>query len=147
MDDNLNGAAYLRFLEDELPQLLAEANLPPEILNYIIFQHDGCPAHFFADVRAHLNRIYPARWIGRGSNYIPWPPRSPDFNVCDFFLWSTIKERLTQANVRGMENTWQAIQNICREISPIQIENATRGVFHRAELCIANNGGHFENFL
>ncbi|KZC13168.1 hypothetical protein WN55_05871, partial [Dufourea novaeangliae] len=37
-----------------------------------------------------LNRMFPTRWIGCGSN-IAWPARSPDLTSLDYFLWGTLK--------------------------------------------------------
>lgn len=42
--NQLNGANYLQFLREELPILLEE--VPLEIRQRMLFQHDGCPAHF-----------------------------------------------------------------------------------------------------
>ncbi|EFN60466.1 hypothetical protein EAG_00004, partial [Camponotus floridanus] len=33
-------------------------------------------------------------WMGRGAHFWQWPPRSPDYNPCDFFLWGALKERI-----------------------------------------------------
>lgn len=38
---------------------------------------DECPAHFSIVARQAVDRLYPNRWIGRGSQ-IRWPARSPD---------------------------------------------------------------------
>lgn len=40
----------------------------------MVFQHDGCPAHYSRHVRDWLNNNHPNRWIGRGGP-IPWPAR------------------------------------------------------------------------
>jgi len=49
-------------------------------------------------VRTFLNQHLPNRWIGRaGQNdqvLCKWPPRSPDLNVCDFFLWGYVNGRV-----------------------------------------------------
>ncbi|GFX06491.1 uncharacterized protein TNCV_3017251 [Trichonephila clavipes] len=56
-----------------------------EVLVCCLFQHDGAPAHFSADVRSASDTAYPGRWIGRGSP-VNWPARLPDFSCLDFFL-------------------------------------------------------------
>ncbi|KAJ8962740.1 hypothetical protein NQ318_001138, partial [Aromia moschata] len=36
-----------------------------------------------------------SRWIGRGNDApISWPPRSPDLNPCDFFIWGDLKQKV-----------------------------------------------------
>lgn len=78
----LTGAVYLDFLTNTLPELLED--VPLNVRNGLIFQHDGAPPHFSAQVRAHLDGTYPNGWIGRGGPF-PWPPRSPDLTALDFF--------------------------------------------------------------
>ncbi|GBL94432.1 hypothetical protein AVEN_12207-1 [Araneus ventricosus] len=51
----------------------------------IIFQQDGAPPHWSLEVREVLDENFPRLWIGRG-DAIPWPPRSPDITILDFFL-------------------------------------------------------------
>ncbi|CAH1378390.1 unnamed protein product, partial [Tenebrio molitor] len=36
-------------------------------------------------VRNWLNENFSGRWIGRNGP-VAWPARSPDLNLCDFFL-------------------------------------------------------------
>ena len=52
--------------------------------------HDGAPAHFSLSARRYLNQKFGLRWIGRGGP-IAWPPRSPDLNPLDFYLWGHLK--------------------------------------------------------
>ena len=47
---------------------------------------DGAPPHWGLQVRAFLNDKFPERCIGRGGE-AACPPRSPDINPLDFFLW------------------------------------------------------------
>ena len=47
------------------------------VITRMRFQHDGCPAHFALQERGELDRMFPQRWIGRGST-VHWPARSPD---------------------------------------------------------------------
>ena len=62
--DRLNGTTYLQFLQNTLPFLMEEISLA--IRREIWFQHDGAPAHFSLQVRAHLNRVYGEKWTGWG---------------------------------------------------------------------------------
>ena len=81
--ERLNGATYLNFLRNELPLFLDDG--PLAIRRDMFFQHDGCPSHFARNVREFLEVI------GRGSLF-PWPPRSPDLTVLDFYLWWKLKD-------------------------------------------------------
>jgi len=95
----LGGNDYLRFLQHNLPTLLED--VPLNIRQRMIFQHDGAPPHFTRTVREHLNSTYP-EWIGRGGR-IPWPPRSPDLNPIDFFVWGFLKSLVYSQEVHTVE--------------------------------------------
>ena len=56
----------------------------------IVFQQDGAPPHFAADVRLFLDKTFPGRWIGRGG-LIQGAPRPSDLTPLDFFLWGLLK--------------------------------------------------------
>lgn len=135
-DGNVTSDAYLTLLEDfASPHLLQ---------NQIYLQQDGAPPHFGLIVRHWLNNNMPHRWIGRGGPFdlnFPWPPRSPDLTVCDFFLWGYIKERVY---ARGMPATLQelrdAIQEECAAVPAEMCARACRSVTSRYEDCIAAEG-------
>ncbi|ENN73485.1 hypothetical protein YQE_09910, partial [Dendroctonus ponderosae] len=83
-NEYLNGDNYVSFLTNELNGLLE--NVPLETRRTMWFQQDGCPAHYSRNVRDHLDRTFSNRWIGRASLF-PWPARSPDLTLSDFYLW------------------------------------------------------------
>lgn len=80
---------YLEFLENDLPAYLE--NVPLAVRLNLWYQQDGAPAHYARFVRMFLNQRFPNRWIGRGGPVL-WPPRSPDLNPLDFFLWGYVKD-------------------------------------------------------
>ncbi|XP_066595419.1 uncharacterized protein [Prorops nasuta] len=80
----LDGEKYASFLEEQLPLLLED--VPLIVRKNLIFQHDGAPAHFHISASIKLHERFPDRWMGRGGP-IAWPPRSPDLNPLDYFLW------------------------------------------------------------
>jgi len=59
----LSGAAYLQFLTETLLGLLAD--LPKEMRQNMLYQHDRAPTHFTRTVREALDNMFPDRWIGR----------------------------------------------------------------------------------
>ena len=61
--DRLNGADYLELLQNTLPLLMEE--IPLAIRREMWFQHDGAPAQFILQVRAHMNRVYREKWKRR----------------------------------------------------------------------------------
>ena len=54
---HLTGEAYLKFLQEELPQLLEDVHLNKRGRMY--FQHDGAPPHSSREVRNFLNYRFP----------------------------------------------------------------------------------------
>ena len=120
--------------------------MPLHVRVKLIYQHDGAPAHYRRNVRDFLNAHYPNRWIGRDGP-IAWPPRSPDLNVLDFFVWGHIKN-LIEDRRNGTENeVREAIVAAFDTITPDMAQRATRDIVRRAELCVQERGQHFEQFL
>ena len=72
-------------------------------------------------------------WVGRGSLF-SWPPRCPDLNVLDFYLWG-----------RTQDNMIEQIENAIHSISRAEIEAAVSSSRARINSCILQNGGHFEH--
>ena len=142
----LNGENYLQFLQNSLDGFIEAAELPEDIRNDIIFLHDGCPAHYYRRVVAYLNERFPNRWIGRGST-VPWPARSPDLNVCDYFLWGHIKSIVYKEDTRDRAETLTRIRQAFASITPQMIQKATENITKRLDLCIRNEGRHFEQHL
>ena len=86
----VTGRRYLEMLTNwSIPQLAAERH------DYL-FQQDGAPPHWYLAVLTFVKEHLPNRWTGRaGQNdqvFCKWPPKSPDLTVCDFFLWSYVKD-------------------------------------------------------
>ncbi|KAJ4439845.1 hypothetical protein ANN_07973 [Periplaneta americana] len=97
----LTGQAYTNFLENTIPHVLEDTPLINR--QHIHFLHDGAPAHFSRTARRYLDRRFPDRWIGRGGP-IAWPPRSPDLNPHDFYLWGHLKSLVYSSLVPDLES-------------------------------------------
>lgn len=148
LPNRLNGENYLEFLQNTLPYLLDEVPLQLRLQHW--FMHDGAPPHFSMNVRNFLNHQYPNRWIGRGNNCPQrWPPRSPDLNKCDFFLWGTLKEFVYSSPVASQEELWNRIIHKCTSIRNNQqlLDRVDFNFRRRINLCVRENGDHFEQFL
>jgi hypothetical protein len=77
------------------------------------------PPHHTNAVRQQLYYLFPDRLIGRGvgnnvqySPNITWPPRSPDFNPCNFFLWDFINEQVYAKKVNNRDELLMIINNV-----------------------------------
>lgn len=146
LPQRLNGQEYLHFLETDLPDLLDE--IPLDLRADMWFMQDGAPPHFPIAVRNHLNGVFPHRWIGRGSEF-PWPPRSPDMNPLDFYLWGDMKTSVYSEEVNTRDELLARIQvagNVIRNKENIFF-NLRRYLKNALRKCVEVNGGHFEHLL
>lgn len=146
LPDNLNGEYYLHFLRNELPELVAEVPIFNEDRR-IVFQHDGCPAHWRIIVREYLDNVFPNSWIGRDGP-IPWPPRSPDLTPLDFYVWGRAKELVYATEVDTREELIRRIHEAFGTIQrEIRLHTTTVEIRHRCRACIRNRGEQFEQNL
>lgn len=146
--NRLNGAAYLHFLENELPEQLEIVNL--HIRQNMWYLQDGAPPHYSLQVRQCLSRRFPGRWIGRGADApISWPARSPDLNPIDFCFWGVMKDKVYSVPIESVEHLRQRIQQSAEEFRNIPgvFQNVRFSLLKRARYCIQENGNHFEHIL
>lgn len=144
LPDTLNGDNYLEFLQNELPNLLEGVPIM-ESDREIIFQNDGCPAHYQVTVREHLDNCFPDSWIGRGGP-IPWPARSPDLTPMDFHVWSRAKDLVYTEEIISREHLIEKIGQAFEIMkSEMKLKITTTEVRNRARKCIRNHGSHFEH--
>jgi hypothetical protein len=66
---SVTGQAYHDMLSEWLVAQLQQEG----IKDTVVLQLDGAPPHFALDVRDYLNKTFPGRWIGRGSEASPAP--------------------------------------------------------------------------
>lgn len=144
----LDGRNYHHFLVHTLPELLED--IPVNGRRRMWFMHDGAPAHFSHLARDWLSQPfnYGNRWIGRGGP-IAWPPRSPDLNPLDYFVWGHCKALVYARPVNDVGELRQ------RVIDAFETIRNMNGIFHRVneslyrrlEACVLANGGHFEQLI
>lgn len=146
--NHLNAERYLLFLQETLPELLED--LPLDLRRRMWFLHDGAPPHFGLNVRNHLHVQFPDRWIGRGMDApVKWPPRSPDLNICDSFLWGALKSKVYSVVINNENELRGRIRGAVRDIAADEdmLRRVQMNFVRRINLCIQENGGHFEHLL
>lgn len=146
LPQRLNGQIYTNFLGNELPQLLE--NLPLLLRAQMYFMHDGAPPHFSIMARDHLNNTYRNRWIGRGGP-VSWPPRSPDLNPLDFYLWGHVKQLVYSRPIPNIDVLKQRIEEAFQTIkdNPRILPRVHHNLIKRLAACRDANGNNFEHFL
>lgn len=147
IEGNLNGPKYLDMLQNEIVPALRQ--VPGIRLDEIWFQQDGCPAHNTLAVREYLANTFPNRVIGTFST-IPWPPRSPDLSLQDFFLWPYIKSKIygfEEDRATTLDELRIQIQDAFATITPQMLANVRTGFYNRLGYCLAEGGNLFEHLL
>jgi hypothetical protein len=84
--------------------------------------------------------------IGRGER-TAWPPRSPDLNPLEFYVWGHLNTLLYAAAVDNEKALHRRTVDSCptiRNYSRI-FERMRRSMMRRAEACTVSHGGHFEH--
>jgi hypothetical protein len=139
----LTGKRYRNFLENDLAQLLEE--VPLTIRRRMWFLHDG--ALQFNCSRTP-QQTFPHRWIGRAGP-VAWPPRSPELNPLNFYLWGHCKTLVCSNPIPDVDTLRQRVEQGCASIRHIDglCERIRQSVMRRAQLCVAAGGGHFEHLL
>ncbi|KYM96625.1 hypothetical protein ALC62_12672 [Cyphomyrmex costatus] len=112
------------------------------------FMHDGAPAHFSRVARDYLNRNYSHRWIGRGGP-VAWPPRSPDMNPLDFYLWGHVKSIVYTNAPNNIVDLRHRIIRAFQEIrtDPHVFQRVRNSFDRRIRACIRAEDGHFEHLI
>lgn len=117
----------------------------PKILNTpdykkYYFQQDGATPHTAISVQTWLSGKFGKKFIDKDS----WPPRSPDLNPCDFYLWGYLKARIYNPLPKTLEDLKS---NIIREIKNISKKTLEETFFNfkkRCDLVLSAQGGHIE---
>ncbi|GBN33338.1 hypothetical protein AVEN_182748-1 [Araneus ventricosus] len=82
--------------------------------------------------------------IGYGG-CVEWPPRSPDLNPLDFFLYGCIKQRVYATPPPTLQELRNRITDACASMSPAMLYNVQREVQSRVQMCMVAEGHHFEH--
>lgn len=144
IDGTLNQEKYHQLLTENIDIFLDD--LPLAELNRVYFQQDGAPPHNARINVDLLNTKFGGRWIGTNGP-VRWPARSPDLTPLDFWFWGYLQDLIYLTPPENEEILRQRIINVCHEIPPNFILNATYGVSRRCQLCIQQGGGQFEQYL
>ncbi|GBO46894.1 hypothetical protein AVEN_186267-1 [Araneus ventricosus] len=138
----VNGTRYESLLRNHLiPALQQRGHVDRKI-----FMQDGAPPHIAGTVKQLLNLHFGNDRIISRHFLIAWPPRSPDLNPCDFWLWR-LKDVVYGnpiVNVGEFQNRiTQHIHNITNETLRSVVEHPVL----RFQLIGENAGQHIEHFL
>ena len=117
-----------------------------EKMRSIVFQQDGAPPYFAADVSRFLDKTFPGRWIGRGGP-IRWAPRPSDLTLLDFFLWGRLKNVVYLSPFEDLAELKSRIHDEIKSISQKTLFDIFNNISKRMNLCVSVDGGHFQHLL
>ena len=139
---SVNGDSYLHMLQTVVwPAIRHRATA-----RQLWFQHDGAPPHVTTSVMDFLRSKFGNRIISRKSDNI-WPPYSPDLTCLDFSLWSNISSKVYKTQPATIEQLKKTVEEVVGNLTAESLRKAVRHTRRRAELCVAQKGGHFEHLL
>lgn len=127
------------FLEPELRR----RNIDMET---VWFQQDGATAHTARVSIARLQELFPAAVISRNGD-VPWPARSPDLTVCDFWLWGYLKSKVYLNRPHTIQELKENIRNEIRLIPMNMLERVMNNLQNRLEQCVRGEGRHLSDII
>lgn len=115
----------------------------------ICYMHDGAPAHYTKEVRDCLDENFRC-WMGRGvglNRLLAWPPRSPDLNMCDFYLWGYLNHMVHLAANDSIQQIQTKLIDEIAKISDHTLTNVQANLLKRLQKCIEADGHVFEHLM
>ncbi|GBL93010.1 hypothetical protein AVEN_54646-1 [Araneus ventricosus] len=91
------------------------------------------PPHKVSSVQQCIRDTFQQQVIGYGG-CVEWPPRSPDLNPLDIFLWGYIKQRVYAIHPPTLQELRNRITDARASLSPAMLYNVQREVQSRAQM-------------
>ena len=105
------------------------------------FQQDRATPHRSNSVQEQLSTKFPNKFI----NKTQWPARSPDLNLCDYFLWGYLKSRVFKPFPTDLNDLKLNIKRDIKNIKKDVLKSTLFNFVKRCDLIKEVNGGHIEN--
>lgn len=144
-DGALTSERYAQILEGSVTDFLDEC-VSLRDLSQMWFHHDGAPAHKSLKPRTVLTETFGNNIIGYGGP-VEWPPRSPDLNPLDYFLWGFLKNKVYEKESTSPSDLLNRICVACRCVTPSMLRKVQEEFLTRVHVCIAAEGSYFEQML
>lgn len=126
--------------EQILPAL--RNTVPPNEMNDVWFQQDGCPAHSTREVMEVLRNTFDDNIISNNGP-IAWPARSPDITPPDFYLWGHAKNEVYEFSPPETRLELEhRVRDVFASINQNTLRRVTRKVLEKCEKCVENGGRH-----
>jgi hypothetical protein len=89
------------------------------------------------------NQMFSDRVVSRGL----WHPRSPDLNLCDFYLWGKLKDKVYGKNPHTLDELKDNIRVKISHITREELRHVAGNIFRKCEACLQAEGHHFKILL
>ena len=139
----VSSESYIQMLNEFYFPALAARKIP---LDSVVFQQDGAPAHCSNRSLELLIAKFGDRLLSRRATDL-WPPRSPDLNPCDFYLWGRLKQLVYSTPIPSLEALRERICACAEQLDRSEISRAIDSFPMRLKLLIEHNGGVIESYL
>jgi hypothetical protein len=143
---NLDTREYLRIIRYNVVQRDFPINDIDR--NAMFWQQGGAPLHTSNATMQCLRGQFPGRVISKHGDW-PWPPRSPDLTVCDFFLWGYLKHRIWNVphdeQLNNSRQLREAIVTECHNIDQQIIQRSFDCMVTQATRCMNARGHAFQD--
>jgi hypothetical protein len=136
-DTAINQHNYLHMLQNFFWKRHCQV---PEFQKYY-FAQDGATPHTASIVQDYLKSKLSARFIDKEK----WPPRSPNLNPCDFFLWGYLKDRVYNPMPDSIDSLKANIEREFKNITKGMLKSVFDDFEKRLDLVRSLKGGHVEN--
>ena len=110
------------------------------------FQQDGATAHTARASLTSVRAAFPNHVISPFGD-LPWPPRSPDLSMCDFYLWGFLKSRVYAGKPRTLGELKTAKRENIREIGEETLVKVEANFKKRLQICARENGQHLSDIF
>jgi len=104
------------------------------------FQQDGAKPHIANKVQNYLKSKFGDKFMDKNR----WPPRSPDLNPCDFYLWGYLKLRVYNPIPNNLDELKCNIERKIKQITQDELKRVFLNFENRCDLVIETKGGHIK---
>lgn len=108
---------------------------------------DGAPPHIARNVKQVLRRHFSDDRIISRHFPTAWPPRSPDLNPCDFWLWGYLKAMVYRDPITSLSDLKESIERHVRNIPQFMLLSTVEHAILRFQTVADNGGHHIEHVL
>ena len=110
------------------------------------FQQDGATTHTARASMTAVRGAFPNRVISRFGD-LPWPPRSPDLSMCDFYLWGFLISRVYAGTPRTLGEFKTAIRENIQEIGEETLVKVEANFRRPLQICARENGHYLSDII